>query len=141
MSATMEREEKGQCRFTRSAVEIVAQFVTLLMLDRTDHIVKRFGSDLRRRAGSDNAIAAMGVSGGVSGYLQSVLVPEMALALVMEDADCDADEAKRIIEESSDIGEALNEAEEEKVPQSTARLLRDESEENLHEGRHTILLD
>lgn len=61
----------------------------------------------------------MGVSGGVSGYLQSVLVPEMALALVMEDAGCTAEEARRIVAESYEIGEALNEEEEEKVPQPT----------------------
>lgn len=58
----------------------------------------------------------MGVRGGVSGYVQSVLVPEMVMALVMEDADCESDEAMRIISDSTDIGDALNEVEEEKVP-------------------------
>lgn len=79
----------------------------------------------------------MGVTGGVSGYLQSVLVPEMALALVMEDADCDAEEARRIIKESSDIGDALNEVEQEKVPRSTAMVnlidSDDEDEEDYHD--------
>lgn len=39
----------------------------------------------------------------------------MALALVMEDASCGVEDAKRIISESSAIGEAVNEAEEEMV--------------------------
>ena len=80
-----------------------------------------FGEELRRRAGSDKVIAAMGVSGGVSGYLQSVLVPELALALVMEDASCTADEARQIISDSLEIGETLNGEEEEKVPHPAAR--------------------
>ena len=75
-----------------------------------------FGKQLRRRAGSDKVISAMGVSGGVTGYLQSVLVPEMALALIMEDSGCTEDEGRRILAESSAIGETLNEAEEESVP-------------------------
>lgn len=74
----------------------------------------------------------MGVSGGVSGYLQSVLVPEMALALVMEDAGCGVDEARRIIVESSDIGDALNEVEEKKVPQMKLPLGGDLTGEEAH---------
>ncbi|KAL1311645.1 hypothetical protein AAFC00_001755 [Neodothiora populina] len=84
----------------------------------TAYILQTFGTELRQRAGSDRVISAKGVSGGVSGYLQSVLVPEMALALVMEDADCSVEKARQILAESSDIGDALNEAEEETVPQS-----------------------
>ena len=46
-----------------------------------DHITKTFSEAIRKRAGSDRLIA----SGGVSGYVQAVLVPELRL-LVLEDA-------------------------------------------------------
>lgn len=48
--------------------------------------------------------------------MQSVLVPELATCLVMEDADVDTEEARQIITESGDIGELLNAEEEENVP-------------------------
>lgn len=48
--------------------------------------------------------------------MQTVLVPEMAQALVMEDLRLDPEEARHVIAESSDIGDAINEEEEEKVP-------------------------
>ncbi|GAB7354114.1 hypothetical protein MBLNU459_g4678t1 [Dothideomycetes sp. NU459] len=81
-----------------------------------DHIMRSFSDKIRRVAASNRLMATMGVSGGVSGYVQAVLVPEMAQALVMEDTGLGAEEARRIIAESSDVGEAVNEEEEEKVP-------------------------
>lgn len=88
---------------------------------RTDYILQAFSSKLRRLAATDKLISATGISGGVSGYVHSVLVPELATSLVMEDAGVDADKARDIIVESSDIGELLNaEEDDERVPRSVA---------------------
>jgi hypothetical protein len=47
-------------------------------------------------------------AGGVGGYLQAVLVPELAWRLVMEDMECSPDEAKRILSDSVSIGDILS---------------------------------
>lgn len=78
--------------------------------------MRAFSDKLRQLAGSDKLIAATGVSGGVSGYVASVLVPELAISLVKEDAGVDARRAREIISESADIGELLNGEQDEKVP-------------------------
>ena len=74
-----------------------------------DNIIARFSSKLRRLAGSDKLISA----GGVSGYVQAVLAPELAVMLVMDDMRVDEDGAREILRESVDIGNLLNEEEDE----------------------------
>lgn len=74
-----------------------------------DNIIARFSSKLRRLAGSDKLISA----GGVSGYVQAVLAPELAVMLVMDDMGVDEDEAREILRESVEIGNLLNEEEDE----------------------------
>ena len=73
--------------------------------------MSRFASKLRRRAASDKLIS----SGGVSGYVQAVLVPELAVLLVMDDLNVDQDRAREVLRESSDIGNLLNEEEDELI--------------------------
>jgi len=80
-----------------------------------EYISSTFAGRLRKLGAADRVIAAKGVVGGVSGYVQSVLVPELAVALVMEDCGVDAEEARQILLDSADIGEALNSEEAEKV--------------------------
>ena len=60
----------------------------------------------------------MGTSGGVSGYVHSVLVPELAACLIAEDCEVDAEGARKIIADSADLGELLNEEDEESVPRA-----------------------
>ena len=74
-----------------------------------DNIIARFSTKLRRLAGSDKLISA----GGVSGYVQAVLAPELAVMLVMDDMRVDEDGAREILRESVDIGNLLNEEEDE----------------------------
>ncbi|KAK5142716.1 hypothetical protein LTR16_012843, partial [Cryomyces antarcticus] len=69
-----------------------------------------FSRTLRRLAVSDKLVSAIGVSGGVSGYVQAVLVPELAMSLVKEDlrlADDDDDDvrAREVLAESAEVGE------------------------------------
>jgi len=68
-------------------------------------------------------MASGGASGGVSGYVHAILVPEMALGLIMEDMNCDRDKAQVILTDSADIGELFNAEEDEKVPQVEIDLL------------------
>lgn len=80
-----------------------------------EYISSTFAGRLRKLGAADSVIAARGVVGGVSGYVQSVLVPELAVALVMEDCSVGSNEARQILLDSADIGEALNAEETEEV--------------------------
>lgn len=54
-------------------------------------------------------MAAAGVSGGVSGFVQAVLVPELALTLVTEDVGRRSDRSPaEVIAESAELGELLH---------------------------------
>lgn len=66
----------------------------------TEHILGHFADELRDLAVSDSLIGASGVAGGVSGFVQAVLVPEVAVALVREDMKVDDKRAREILKES-----------------------------------------
>ena len=74
-----------------------------------DNIISRFSSKLRRLGRTDRLISAS----GVSGYVQAVLAPELAVMLVMDDMNTDQDSAREILRDSVDIGNLLNEEEDE----------------------------
>ena len=85
--------------------------------------MSQFSSKIRRLAASDKLISV----GGVSGYVQAVLVPELAVLLVMEDMHVDEENARAILRDSIDIGDLLNEEEDE--------MIRDpEADENTDHG-------
>ena len=73
--------------------------------------MSRFASKLRRLAASDKLIS----SGGVSRYVQAVVVPELALLLVMDDMKVGEEEAREILRDSVDLGNLLNEEEDETI--------------------------
>jgi hypothetical protein len=72
-------------------------------------------------------MASGGASGGVSGFVHAILVPELALGLIMEDMNCDRDRAEVILADSADIGELFNAEEDETVPQQVEDDLLDTS--------------
>jgi hypothetical protein len=72
----------------------------------SDKIVNDLSSALRERSVNDELVSA---ARGVGAYVQSVLVPELAVRLIMEDMDVGAVQARRIMEESMWLGELLNE--------------------------------
>ena len=74
-----------------------------------DNIIARFSMKLRRLDRFDKLISAA----GTSGYVQAVLAPEMAVMLVMDDMKTDEEGAREILRESVDIGNLLNEEEDE----------------------------
>ena len=71
----------------------------------------RFASKLRRLAATDKLIS----SGGVTSYVQAVLVPELAVLLVMDDLGVDPERAREVLRESIDVGNLLNEEEDEHI--------------------------
>lgn len=75
------------------------------------HIMDHFSSHIRSIACADSLIAAC----GVALYVQEVLVPEMAMLLVKEDMSVNDAEARSILEESTEIGEILNEGEDDRI--------------------------
>ena len=82
-----------------------------LIIHRTENIMTRFASKLRRLSTSDKLIS----SGGVSGYVQAVLVPELAVLLVMDDMSIDQEKAREMIRDSAEIGNLVNEEEDEVI--------------------------
>ena len=76
-----------------------------------DNIIARFSPKLRRLGGSDKIIS----TAGVSGYVQAVLASELAILLVMDDMKTDEDGAREVLRESVEIGNLLNEEEDDDV--------------------------
>lgn len=77
--------------------------------------MSRFAPKLRRLAASDMLIS----SGGVSRYVQAVLVPELAVLLVTDDMRVDEEKAREVLRDSVDIGNLLNEEEDEIITDPT----------------------
>ena len=55
------------------------------------------------------------MAAGVAAYIQAVLAPELATLLVMDDMNVDAESARAILRDSIDVGNLLNEEEDEAV--------------------------
>ena len=87
----------------------------MLIKCRTDHVIAHLSKQLREQATKDKLVAACGVSGGVSGFVQAVFVPELAEQLVREDMKVSVGHARKIIAESAELGELLNPEVDEKV--------------------------
>ena len=78
--------------------------------------MSRFARKLRRLAASDKLIS----SGGVSRYVQAVLVPELAVLLIKDDMKVDEEKAREVLRDSVDIGNLLNEEEDEIITDPAA---------------------
>lgn len=77
-------------------------------MSRTDHIIVHLSDSLRKHAAKDVLVAASGVSGGVSAFVQFVLVPELAEQLVGEDMNVGTERVRHIIAKSAELGELLH---------------------------------
>ncbi|KAM7205779.1 RTC4-like domain containing protein [Naviculisporaceae sp. PSN 640] len=71
----------------------------------TENLTYKFSRLLRERAVQDRLIS----SRGYMGYLQSVLVPELAVQLIKDDMSVSEEKAREIMAESSAVGELINE--------------------------------
>jgi hypothetical protein len=70
-----------------------------------EYITKAFAPQIRKLAPTDKAIA----SGGMSKFVQSVLLPELVIQLVMDDMKVGKERAKEIIKESGEVGDLVHE--------------------------------
>ncbi|KAL6878693.1 RTC4-like domain-containing protein [Trichoderma novae-zelandiae] len=66
----------------------------------TDYLVREFSDMLMKKAARDKVIAGR----GVPMFIESVLVAELGVRLIMEDMCVSPDKARRILEESKDLG-------------------------------------
>ncbi|KAL9579025.1 MAG: hypothetical protein Q9203_006874 [Teloschistes exilis] len=84
-----------------------------------DFTMSHFASRIRRLASSDKLVS----TGGVAGFVQAVLAPELAVMVVKDDMKVDDEQAREILRESSEVGNLLNEEEDE--------IIKDEQETQL----------
>ncbi|KAH7364365.1 RTC4-like domain-containing protein [Rhexocercosporidium sp. MPI-PUGE-AT-0058] len=70
----------------------------------SENIMQKFTPLLKKRAPQDSLISAR----GFAAYVQSVLVPEVAVRLIMEDMRIDVEEGREVLATSVDVGELLN---------------------------------
>ncbi|KAI8959577.1 RTC4-like domain-containing protein [Daldinia sp. FL1419] len=71
----------------------------------TEYIMRTLSSIVRKRAVEDRLVSAR----GYTGYVQTVLVPELAVRLIMEDMDVAEEDARNVMLESIEVGELLYE--------------------------------
>jgi hypothetical protein len=71
----------------------------------SENIMHEFTPLLKRKVVKDRLMAAR----GVTGFVQSVLVPEVTVLLIMEDMNVMIDEARRVLKDSVGMGELVNE--------------------------------
>ncbi|TGJ84305.1 hypothetical protein E0Z10_g4465 [Xylaria hypoxylon] len=71
----------------------------------TQFIMRTLSDVIRRRAVEDKLISAR----SYTGYVQTVLVPELAVRLIMEDISVTEEKARDVLKESVEIGELLHE--------------------------------
>ncbi|KAI0596670.1 RTC4-like domain-containing protein [Biscogniauxia sp. FL1348] len=71
----------------------------------TEYIMRTLSTVVRKRAIEDRLISAR----GYTGYVQAVLVPELAVRLIMEDMGVPEETAREILQDSIEVGELLYE--------------------------------
>ncbi|XXG94958.1 hypothetical protein Hte_001217 [Hypoxylon texense] len=71
----------------------------------TEYIMRTLSSVVRKRAIEDRLVSAR----GYTGYVQIVLVPELAVRLIMEDMGVTEADAREIMHDSIEVGELLYE--------------------------------
>ncbi|KAF8456316.1 RTC4-like domain-containing protein [Terfezia claveryi] len=71
-------------------------------------IMKKMANRIREVGSTDRLIAG----GGVSAFVQSVLVPELGVRLVMDDLKCGEAKARKVVKETVEFGELINDEDE-----------------------------
>lgn len=96
----------------------------------SENIMHEFTPLLKKRVVKDRLMAAR----GVTGFVQSVLVPEVTVLLIMEDMDIVTDEARTILKDSVGIGELVHE----EIRDVVTRRVEDSDEDEGEEGEEYI---
>ncbi|ORY66265.1 RTC4-like domain-containing protein [Pseudomassariella vexata] len=71
----------------------------------TEFIMRTFSDTVRKRAVEDRLVSAR----GYTGYVQAVLVPELAIRLIMEDMKVGEEDARVILRDTVELGDFLHE--------------------------------
>jgi hypothetical protein len=71
----------------------------------SEHVIREFSGLLSKRSVKDRLISKR----GTTAFVQSVIVPEVAVQLIMEDMSIDDAEARDVLTESANIGELVHE--------------------------------
>lgn len=97
----------------------------------TEMVTETFSRLLRERAPTDTRISGR----GYTGFVQSVLVPELAVRLIQEDLSLDEDKAREVMVESRELGEILNDEKRQSKPRTyiESRENSSEMEDQEHE--------
>ncbi|KAH8788573.1 RTC4-like domain-containing protein [Diaporthe sp. PMI_573] len=99
------RTGRNRTLFTMDEYPVPGYYGLRGMSAMTESIVDAFSSLLRERAPRDRLISAR----GHTGYVQSVLVPELGVRLIKEDMGIEDDaEARAVMRESRAVGVILN---------------------------------
>lgn len=99
------RAGKNRTLFTTDEYPVPGYYGLRGMSAMTESVVDSFSSLLRERAPLDRLISAR----GHTGYVQSVLVPELGVRMIKEDMGiADDEEARRVMRESRAVGVILN---------------------------------
>jgi hypothetical protein len=95
----------------------------------SESIIDKFSSHLRKIAVKDRLVAAR----GVVGYVQNVLLLELAVRLISEDMECGVEEARQVMRDSAGLGDLLNEEVEDVVVWN--------GEDQKSENRQVVVID
>ncbi|KAF2435786.1 hypothetical protein EJ08DRAFT_289308 [Tothia fuscella] len=105
-----ERVKEGSARTLRHQVQnsglddvSVGYYGTMGLELIMYHLITEFSETIRCLSRSDKIMAAR----GSSEYVQLVLAPELATLLIMEDMSVDGEEARKIMRESTELGDVL----------------------------------
>ncbi|KAJ4421228.1 hypothetical protein N0V82_003860 [Gnomoniopsis sp. IMI 355080] len=91
----------------------------------TEAVTDVFSNLLRKRAPLDTRISGR----GYTGFVQSVLVPELAVKLIQEDLSLGEDHARKVMTESRAVGEILNDEKRHSQSQAPMQMYGEEKEE------------
>lgn len=79
---------------------------------RSEHILGGLSDAIRERAKTDRLVSPSGYQGGISGFVQGVLVPHLAELLISDDMRLKGNKwearARELIAESADMGELVH---------------------------------
>ncbi|KAJ4394594.1 hypothetical protein N0V93_003813 [Gnomoniopsis smithogilvyi] len=97
----------------------------------TETVTDTFSKLLRKRAPVDTRISGR----GYTGFVQSVLVPELAVKLIQEDLRVGVDKAREVMIESRAVGEILNDEKRQSQSKTLVHMHMESQEEEGGDGK------
>jgi hypothetical protein len=92
----------------------------------SDHVIREFSEPLSERSVNDGLISKR----GTTAFIQSVIVPELTVKLIMEDMSINDEKARNVLSESTNIGELVHEEVKDVVVERVENSDDDDDDEN-----------